>query len=94
MKDAYQVVKKLLRTEKGAAMSQRENKYLFDVDLDANKLDVKRAIETIYKVKVAKVNTMNVAGKPKTVRYAAGLTAPRKKAIVTLVTGQTIDLST
>jgi len=93
-RDPHQVLKRILRTEKGAAQTQTQNKYFFDVDLSANKHDIKRAVEEIYKVKVQGVNTQIVPGKPKTVRYAQGSTSERKKAIVTLVKGQTIDITT
>ena len=92
-KDYHLVVKRLLRTEKGAAQTEALNKYFFDVDPKANKLEIKRAIEQIYNVKVSRVNTQNISGKPKTVRYATGYTTDRKKAIVTLAAGQKIDLT-
>lgn len=94
MKQPYQVVKKLLRTEKASVLSEKQRKYLFDVDLKANKVDIKTAVQQIYNVKVQKVNTQVVPGKPKTVRYVPGYQPDRKKAIVTLAEGQTIDLTT
>jgi large subunit ribosomal protein L23 len=92
VKDPYLVLKKLLRTEKGTTLQARENKYFFHVDLDATKLDVRSAVEKVYKVKVTKVNTQVVSGKPKTVRQAAGRRPDWKKAIVTLAEGQAIEL--
>jgi len=57
----------------------------------ANKIKIRDAIESIFDVHVLSVNTMNVKGKPKRVRYAKGYTRSWKKAIVTLVEGETIE---
>jgi large subunit ribosomal protein L23 len=92
MKDPYTVVKSLLRTEKGTNLLV-ENKYLFEVDKDANKLEIKDAVEEIYKVKVSKVNTVSMRGKQKRIRYKRGKTPDWKKALVTLEQGSTIDIS-
>ena len=59
------VLKKPVLTEKSLALQTEENKYTFDVDLDANKTEVKHAVEEIFDVEVAKVNIMNVVGKKK-----------------------------
>jgi len=91
MKDPHDIVKGLLRTEKGADM-MGIGKYLFWVDKKSNKVEIRNAIENIYKVKVGAVNTINVKGKPKRVRYAMGLTSGWKKAIVTLKEGNKIDV--
>ena len=91
MKDPHDIVKGLLRTEKGADMMSFA-KYLFWVDTKANKVEIRGAIENIYKVKVDKVNTINVKGKPKRVRYAVGMTSGWKKAVVTLKQGEKIDV--
>ena len=56
------VLKKPVLTEKSLALQTEENKYTFDVDLDANKTEVKHAVEEIFDVDVAKVNIMNVVG--------------------------------
>lgn len=71
-----------------------QNKYLFWVKTSANKLQIKKAVEEIYKVKVTAVNTMKIKGKPKRVRYKLGHTAAWKKAVVTLKQGDTIDMAT
>lgn len=92
MKDPYSVIQYPLRTEKGVALQSKGNKYLFRVDRQANKLDVKKAVESIYKVKVAEVNMMNVLGKTRRVRLAAGKRPDWKKAIVTLQKGETIEI--
>ncbi len=88
----YDIVKTLVRTEKGT-MLQPERKYLFEVDRKANKIQIKQAIEEIYNVKVQAVNTIKMPSKPKRVRYALGKTAVWKKAIVTLKEGHKIDIT-
>ena len=92
MKDSYVVIKNLLRTEKGALQAP-DRKYLFSVQKNANKIQIKQAVEDIYKVKVAAVNTQIMRGKLKRVRQAQGLTPDWKKAVVTLQEGQKIDLA-
>ena len=91
MKNPHDIVKGLLRTEKGADMMPFK-KYLFWVDTKANKVEIRNAVENIYKVKVGKVNTINVKGKPKRVRYTVGMTSGWKKAVVTLKEGNKIDV--
>lgn len=88
----YDVVKNLVRTEKGSSL-EAQRKYLFRVANNATKIDVKRAVEEIYKVKVSDVNTSKVPGKLKRVRVRAGYTASWKKAVVSLKDGQKIDLA-
>ena len=92
MTEAYLILKTLLRTEKGASQAG-VNKYSFAVRKNANKIQIKQAVEEIYKVKVIDVNTQVVPGKSKRVRYQVGMTPEWKKAIVTLKDGQTIDLA-
>ncbi len=92
MKEAFSVLQALLRTEKGTVQAV-SNQYLFSVKKDANKIQIRRAVEEIYKVKVEKVNTQVVPGKLKRVRQQLGHTADWKKAVVTLKTGQKIDLA-
>ena len=91
MKNPHDVVKGLLRTEKGANMMPL-SKYMFWVDKAANKIEIRKAVEDIYKVKVNNVNTLTIKGKPKRVRYAMGKTSDWKKAIVTLKEGDKIDV--
>lgn len=86
---SYDIIKSLLRTEKSTLL-EPEGKYLFLVDKGANKLQIKRAVEEIYKVKVKNVNTFISQGKLKRVRYQLGRTADSKKALVTLREGQKI----
>ena len=92
MKDPYIIIKSLLRTEKGTELGML-NKYIFQVDRTANKIEIKTAVEDIYKVKVTGVNTQTVGGKAKRVRYQEGRTADWKKAIVTLKQGDKIDIT-
>ena len=90
MRDVYNIIKNPLQTEKGAGLSSY-NKYLFRVDKKANKIEIKKAVETVYKVKVRSVNTISVRGKKKRVRYAEGRRPDWKKAVVTLEEGQAIE---
>ncbi|MGQ9825833.1 MAG: 50S ribosomal protein L23 [Desulfotomaculales bacterium] len=91
MKSPADIVKKPLITEKSYSLAG-QNKYTFIVDPDANKTEIKKAIEDLFRVKVLKVNTMNVQGKPKRVRNVAGYKADYKKAIVTLRPGDKIEV--
>jgi large subunit ribosomal protein L23 len=86
------VIRSLLRTEKGAVQAV-QNQYLFNVKKDANKIQIKRAVEQLYKVKVDSVNTQVMPGKKKRVRYQLGMTPDWKKAVVTLKDGHKIDLA-
>ena len=92
MRDSHIVLKTLLRTEKGAVLAG-SNKYLFSVLKNANKIEIKRAVEGIYKVKVQDVNTQVMNGKLKKVRHQIGKTPDWKKAVVTLKDGHKIDLA-
>ena len=93
MKDVYQVIKKVMLTEKGTRLSEAENKYIFSVDPAANKAEIKHAVEELFKVKVSSVNTMQRQGKNKRERTpSAGRTAGWKRAVVTLAEGSKIDL--
>ena len=89
---AHTIVKKPRLTEKSVRLSQSARAYTFEVARDANKIEIRRAIEELFKVKVAKVHTAIVKGKPKRVRFRWGRTADWKKAIVTLREGSTIDI--
>ena len=87
---AYDVVRNILRTEKGTSQ-EKDRQYAFRVAPDATKIDIKRAIEEIYKVKVHDVHTLNYGGKRKRVRFKYGYTSAWKKAVVTLKEGQKIE---
>ena len=92
MAQSYDIVKTLIRTEKGTFL-EAERKYFFEVAKSATKIDILRAIEDIYKVKVQDVNTIIVPGKKKRVRQALGHTPDWKKAVVTLAEGQKIEVT-
>ncbi|TEB13543.1 50S ribosomal protein L23 [Pelotomaculum sp. FP] len=89
--DAYRVLRKPMVTEKSTSLLQ-DNKYTFEVDPKANKTEIKQAVESLFKVKVEKVNTMHLKGKLKRVRQIQGRTPDRKKAIVTLKQGDKIEI--
>ncbi len=92
MKDPYEVIVSLLRTEKGSSLLLL-NKYLFEVNRSVNKLQIKKAIEEIYKVKVKSVNVLMVRGKKRRLRYKTGKTPDWKKAVVTLKEGEKIEVT-
>jgi large subunit ribosomal protein L23 len=90
-----EVLRKGILTEK-SVIQQGQNKYTFKVAIEANKIDIRRAVETLFNVKVVSVNIIRMPGKAKMLRRRG--VAPRpvparewKKAIVTLQEGQTID---
>ncbi len=88
----YDIINTLIRTEKGTDL-EAERKYLFLVAKAANKVQIRKAVEEIYKVKVDSVNTMIVHGKLKRVRYQQGKTPDWKKAVVTLKEGNSIEVT-
>ncbi len=92
MRTSFDIVKALIRTEK-FTLQEPQGKYLFLVDKPANKAQIKRAVEEIYKVKVDSVNTFISPGKLKKVRYQLGKTPDTKKAVVTLKVGQKIEVT-
>ena len=87
MKNPRDILKKPLITEKSMDMVG-EKKYTFIVDLDANKVEIKKAVEELFKVKVEKVHTLRYKGKMTRVRGRLGRTQDYKKAIVTLKEGK------
>ncbi len=91
MKDIYSVIKRPLFTEKGSYIKESENKILVEVSKDANKIEIKKAIEEIFNVKVEKIATINVSGKWKRFGRSLGKKPDRKKAIVTLKKGEKLD---
>ena len=93
MKTAYDIIKRPIVTEQSMEAATYK-KYTFEVAKDANKIEIAKAVEEIFGVKVAKVNTLNVQGKMKRVgRYPQGRTASWKKAMVTLTAdSKTIEL--
>ena len=89
---AYDIIKKPITTEKSTNL-QQFNQYSFIVSKNSNTFEIKKAIEVIFKVKVSKVNTSILRGKGKTFKGQFGFRKDTKRAIVTLVEGNTIDSS-
>jgi large subunit ribosomal protein L23 len=89
--NAHDVIIRPIVSEKSYDL-MAQNRYTFEVHRDARKEQIANAIEEIFGVRVEKVNTMNVSGKPRRLRYNKGLSRSWKKAIVTLKAGDTIDL--
>ena len=92
MERAFNIIKKPITTEKSTNL-QQFNQYCFEVSKDSNTFEIKNAIEKIFKVKVNKINTAIIRGKGKTFKGQYGFRKDVKKAIVTLVEGNTIDSS-
>ncbi|MDD2239825.1 MAG: 50S ribosomal protein L23 [Kiritimatiellae bacterium] len=91
---SHTIVKKVLVTEKGTRLKEGANQYIFEVDRGANKLEIRRAVEQQFSVKVKDVNTMTRPGKAKRLRTASyGRTPTWKRAVVTLQDGQSIDMA-
>jgi large subunit ribosomal protein L23 len=88
----YSVIREPLLTEKGTDDRGRRNAYHFRVPADANKVEIRQAVEKLFKVKVLRVNTLRVQQKVRRRGYAAGLTPAWKKAMVTLKEGDTIEV--
>ncbi len=91
MRDPYEVLIKPLVSERTTGLME-ENKYTFEVNKNANKIEIKHAVETIFKVTVTNVTTMNVVGKMKRQGRTSGMTASRKKAIVSVKAGQRLPI--
>ncbi|MGB9602115.1 MAG: 50S ribosomal protein L23 [Verrucomicrobiia bacterium] len=92
--NSFEIIKTARLTEKGTRQTEKYNQYTFMVDKRANKYQIKKAVEELFKVKVVKVNTMNVRGKARR-QYTtqAGKSPDWKKAIVTLKQGDKIILT-
>jgi large subunit ribosomal protein L23 len=90
--EPHQVILKPIVTEKGMHRSTRNNAYAFEINRLATKDDVRRAVETLFSVKVTKVATQNRRGKPRRSRFRGGVTKDWKKAIVTLDSEHKISL--
>jgi large subunit ribosomal protein L23 len=91
MKDLSRVITSPLITEKGTLVNERGNQFVFRVRREATKHDVRRAVETLFKVKVEQVRTLNYLGKMRRVGRWRGQRPNWKKAYVTLAEGQRID---
>ena len=92
--NAFDVIKTVRITEKGALLSDEHNQYTVVTDKRANKVQIRQAVEELFKVKVTSINTINVRGKARRQRtYQAGKSPDWKKAIVTLKEGDKIELT-
>jgi large subunit ribosomal protein L23 len=93
---AKQILIKPVVTEKSTKLSDKRGTYVFVVNRDANKIEIEKSIQEQYNVSVASVNTAVIPGKPKSrstkSAVVRGRKAPYKKAFVTLVAGETIDI--
>lgn len=87
----WEIIKGPIITEKSNDQIEKENKYTFKVDVKANKVEIKQAVEEIFKVKVLEVSTINVLPKAKRVGKYDGFRSAYKKAICKLAPGQKID---
>jgi len=91
MKHYSQIIRSPLITEKGTLVNEQANQVLFRVAPDANKVEIQKAVEQFFNVKVVKVRTVNVLGKTRRVGRSSGRRSDWKKAYVTLAEGQRID---
>ena len=90
--DARKVLRRPLLTEKATVARETGNEYAFEVDMVANKIEIKKAVESRFKVNVKSVRTMVMQGKIKRMGAHEGKRADRKKALIKLQEGQSIDL--
>lgn len=91
MKDLRQVVRRPLVTEKGTLAKEANNQLIFEVDRRSNKVEIRQAVEQVFKVKVLKVRTVNCEGKKKRLGRIVGKRSDWKKAYVTLAEGQSVE---
>ena len=90
--ELHRIIKKFLVTEKSTALKDQDNKYVFQVDRDANKIEIGRAVANLFKVKVLEVRIMNVQGKKKRVGKVIGEKSSWKKAVVTVAKENRIEI--
>jgi len=90
--DPRSIIRKVLLTEKGTILRETMRQYFFEVARDANKIEIKRAVESVFQVKVDSVQTMQLRGKVKRQGRWVGRRNDWKKAIVTLKADQKIEL--
>ena len=91
MLDEYKIIRRPIITEKGSDLKDENNQLVFEVDTKANKSEIKKAVEKIFKVTVLTVHTQNRLGKRKRLGRSAGRRKNWKKAIVTLREGDRVD---
>jgi large subunit ribosomal protein L23 len=90
--EIYDVIKRVLITEKSTIVKDEWNQYVFAVDRRANKIEIAGAVEKLFKVKVLEVRTMNMVGKKKRLGKTVGEKPSWKKAIVSLAEGNRIEI--
>ena len=90
-REARDIIRRPLVTEKGVRQKAAHNQYLFEVSMDANKHEIADAVEEIFEVKVSKVRTATTHGKVKRLGRYSGRRPDRKRAVVTLAEGHTIE---
>lgn len=91
--EAHKIIKRILVTEKSTAAKEEFNKYHFEVDRKANKVEIGNAVEKLFKVKVDDVRVLHVLGKTKRLGRITGQKSSWKKAIVTLAAGSRIEIT-
>ncbi|NOX20963.1 MAG: 50S ribosomal protein L23 [Nitrospirae bacterium] len=91
MRDPHEVILRPIFTEKATYLKETENKLIVEVSRDANKIEIKKAFEELFNVKVEKVATINVKPKKKRWGRSVGRTRAMKKAIITLKKGEKLD---
>ncbi len=91
--EIHQIIKKILITEKSNIERETFNKYHFQVDPGANKVEIGQAVEKLFKVKVTDVRVLHVLGKKKRMGRVVGQKRSWKKAIVTLAEGSRIEVA-
>lgn len=92
MTNSFDLIRRPIITEKATDAKDFHNKVTFAVDVRANKTAIKRAVEEVFKVKVEKINIVNVKGKVKRLGKHIGKRPDWKKAVVTVAEGQTIEV--
>ena len=93
MREPHRIIVSPVITEKSTTAGEKHRKYSFHVEKGANKIEIRRAVEKLFKVNVTKVNVISMRGKLRRVRYQRGKTPDWKKAIVTVKEGQKIEFA-
>ncbi len=91
MLEEYNIIRRPIITEKGTTLNDENNQVIFEVDIKANKSEIKKAVERLFKVTVTNVRTQNRPGKRKRLGRFMGRRRNWKKAIVTLKEGDRVD---
>jgi large subunit ribosomal protein L23 len=91
MREVQKIIRRPLITEKSTRQKEENHQYVFEVERDANKIEIQAAVERLFKVKVLQIRTCNVLGKVKRLGRKYGKRSDWKKAIVTLKEGDRID---